>query len=68
MSAGFRAYCLGIAASSWLVHPWLCVALSSLVCVILYLREFSGSALNGVAYAKLAQEAHRFHAVQRHSG
>jgi uncharacterized membrane protein len=68
VNAGFRAYYLGIAASSWLVHPWLCVALSSLVCVILYLREFSGSALNGVAYAKLAQEAHRVHAVQRHSG
>lgn len=37
---GIRAYYFGLAALSWFLHPWLFMALSAWVVLVLYRREF----------------------------
>lgn len=37
---GMRAYYFGLAALSWFLHPWLFVALTAWVVLVLYRREF----------------------------
>ena len=46
---GTRAYYFGLAALSWFVHPWLFMALSAWVVLVLYRREFRSKLLNTLA-------------------
>lgn len=39
-NAGLRAYYFGLAALSWFVHPWLFMAATAWVVLVIYRREF----------------------------
>jgi uncharacterized membrane protein len=39
-NSGLRAYYFGLAALSWFVHPWLFIAATTWVVVVVYRREF----------------------------
>lgn len=42
---GVRAYYFGLAAVTWFIQPWLFIAMTSVVLVVLYRRDFSSAAL-----------------------
>lgn len=42
---GLRAYYFSLAALGWFVHPWAFVAATTLVAVVLYLREFHSTTM-----------------------
>jgi uncharacterized membrane protein len=42
---GIRAYYFGLAAVTWFVQPWLFIAMTSVVLVVLYRRDFASPAL-----------------------
>jgi uncharacterized membrane protein len=45
---GLRAFYFALAALAWFVHPWLFVAASALVVLILYRREFHSETLHAL--------------------
>jgi uncharacterized membrane protein len=55
-NGGIRAYYFGLAALSWFIHPWLFMALSAWVVLVLYRREFRSRLLRTLA--PIAAEAH----------
>ena len=46
---GIRAYYFGIAAVAWFIQPWLFIAVTTVVVIVLYRRDFSSSILNSLA-------------------
>ena len=44
-NAGVRAYYFGLAALGWFLHPWLFMALTGWVVLVLYRREFRSKLL-----------------------
>lgn len=42
---GIRAYYFGLAAVTWFIQPWLFLAMTSVVLVVLYRRDFASPAL-----------------------
>lgn len=46
---GLRAYYFGLAATSWFIHPLLFMAVTLLVVIVLYRREFHSYSLNNLA-------------------
>jgi uncharacterized membrane protein len=42
---GIRAYYFGLAAVTWFIQPWLFIAMTSLIVVVLYRRDFASPAL-----------------------
>ncbi len=42
---GIRAYYFGIAAVTWFIQPWLFIAVTTIVVVVLYRRDFSSPVL-----------------------
>lgn len=42
---GIRAYYFGLAAVTWFIQPWLFMAMTSVVLVVLYRRDFASPAL-----------------------
>ena len=42
---GIRAYYFGLAAVTWFIQPWLCIAMTTMVLVVLYRRDFASPAL-----------------------
>jgi uncharacterized membrane protein len=50
---GMRAYYFGLAALSWFVHPWLLMALTVWVVVVLYRREFRSHLLATLGSPKM---------------
>lgn len=48
-NAGLRAYYFGLAALSWFVHPWLFIAATTWVVLVLYRREFRSKLLRTLA-------------------
>ncbi|HXX85361.1 MAG TPA: DUF599 domain-containing protein [Casimicrobiaceae bacterium] len=42
---GMRAYYLSMAAMSWFLHPWLMIAATTLIVLVLYRREFRSNTL-----------------------
>lgn len=49
---GLRAYYFSLAALGWFVSPWLFMAATTGVVVVLYLREYRSSALNVLSAAE----------------
>jgi uncharacterized membrane protein len=45
---GLRAYYFALAATAWFVHPWLSVASTALVVLILHQREFQSRTLHAL--------------------
>ncbi|NMG42797.1 DUF599 family protein [Aromatoleum toluvorans] len=45
---GIRAYYFGLAAVTWFIQPWLFLALTTIVVVVLYRRDFASSALGAL--------------------
>jgi uncharacterized membrane protein len=48
-NAGLRAYYFGLAALSWFVHPWLFIAATGWVVLVIYRREFRSKLLRTLA-------------------
>lgn len=46
---GIRAYYFGIAAVAWFIQPWLFIAVTTVVVIVLYRRDFSSSILSSLA-------------------
>lgn len=46
---GIRAYYFGLAAVTWFIQPWLFIAMTSVVLVVLYRRDFASPALRVLA-------------------
>ena len=42
---GIRAYYFGLAAVAWFVQPWIFIAMTTLIAVVLYRRDFMSPAL-----------------------
>ena len=42
---GMRAYYLSMAAMSWFLHPWLMVAVTTWIVLVIYRREFRSNTL-----------------------
>jgi len=49
---GLRAYYFSLAALGWFVSPWLFMAATTAVVVVLYLREYRSTALNVLSAAE----------------
>lgn len=45
---GIRAYYFGLAAVTWFIQPWLFIAMTSVVLVVLYRRDFASPALRAL--------------------
>lgn len=54
---GMRAYYFGLAALSWFLHPWLFIALTAWVVLVLYRREFRSRLLRTLGMPELEGEA-----------
>lgn len=45
---GIRAYYFGLAATSWFVHPWLLIAMTALIVLVLARRDFASLTLRAM--------------------
>ncbi len=42
---GIRAYYFGLAAVSWFVHPWMFIALTAMIVLVMARRDFASPTL-----------------------
>lgn len=52
---GIRAYYFGLAAMAWFIHPWLFMASTSLIALLLYRREFYAPAVRALRVARIVE-------------
>lgn len=56
LNQGLRAYYFSLAALAWFISPWLFMAATTLVVVVLYIREFRSRVLHMLGTEKSAPE------------
>ncbi len=45
---GIRAYYFGLAAVAWFVQPWVFIAMTTMIAVVLYRRDFASPLLRAL--------------------